>query len=113
MDATTHRTTIEIMSASEPVHTPKRGNVYNATRRAMHQATTDARFDTIDVKLDAVVAKIDDLGRRMDERFEQVDKRFDGVDRRFQKVEDRLLRLYQTLLAGGFAVIAALLATQL
>ena len=93
------------MAASDPAHTtPDRGNLYDATRQAMHEATTDAR-------LDAISAKIDDLSRQIDLRFEQVDKRFEQVDKRFEDLEGRFFRLQLTLIAGGFAVIATLIAS--
>jgi uncharacterized protein (DUF3084 family) len=102
------------MAASDPAHaTPDRGNLYDATSQAMHAAATDAR-------LDAITAKIDDLSRQIDARFEQVDRRFEQVDKRFEQVEnrlerldDRFFRLQQILIAGGFALIAAVLGTQL
>lgn len=79
------------MSANDPAHaTPDRGNVYDVTRQAMHAASTDAR-------LDAISAKIDDLSQR--------------VDKRFEHLEERFFRLQLTLIGGGFAVIATLIAT--
>jgi flagellar capping protein FliD len=100
------------MSANDPAHASsasRNRNVYDATMQAMHAGSTDA-------KLDALGEKIEDLGRRMDERFEQVDKRFEQFDKRFERLEDRFDRLQQTMMGGGFLIIAALIgviATQL
>ena len=100
------------MAASDPARaTPDRGNVYDATRQVMHEATTDARLDAISAKIDDLSRQIDKRFEQIDKRFEQVDKRFEQVDKRFEDLEGRFFRLQLTLIAGGFAVIATLIAT--
>lgn len=114
------------MAANDPIHaTPDGGNVYDATRQAMHEVSTDARFDivdarfeAVDAKFEAVDARFDAIDRRLDaivtkidELSRQIDKRFAQVDKHFEDLEGRFFRLQLTLIAGGFAVIATLIAT--
>ncbi len=57
----------------------------------------DRRFDEMDRRFEQV-----------DQRFAQIDQRFEQVDQRFADVNGRLDRLFQTLVAGLFVIIAAM-----
>ena len=72
----------------------------------------DQRFEAIDRRFEQIDQRFEAIDRRfeqMDQRFEAIDRRFEGIDRQFLELNLRLDRLFHTLLAGMFVVLAAMI----
>jgi hypothetical protein len=99
-------------------------------RMAWTDERLEERFDGIDRRFDTVDHRFDEVDRRFDEvdrKFEAVDRKFEVVDRRFDRVEGQIVatrvelkgeiavlqagltRVWISLVAGLFGVIAAIL----
>ena len=93
------------------ISTPKVGSfseqVWGELRERGHQ-----RFEQIDQRFEAIDRRFEAIDRRfeqIDQRFEGIDRRFEGIDRQFLELNLRLDRLFHTLLAGMFVVLAAMI----
>jgi archaellum component FlaC len=79
----------------------------------------EERFDGIDRRFDEVNRHFGEVDRRFDEvdrRFDEVDRKFEGVNHRFDRVESQIAvlqagfnRIWISIVAGLFGVIAAIL----
>ena len=69
---------------------------------------TRADIENLRQEMNRRFEQVDQRFEQIDRRFEQVDQRFEQIDRRFAAVNGRLDRLFQTLVAGLFVIIAAM-----
>ncbi len=83
-------------------------------RREMDQRfeAIDRRFEQMDQRFEAIDRRFEQMDQRfeaIDRRFGGIDRRFEGIDRQFLELNLRLDRLFHTLLAGMFVVLAAMI----
>ncbi|MEE8484959.1 MAG: hypothetical protein V3S38_00180 [Acidimicrobiia bacterium] len=69
-------------------------------------------YDPAEVATKAGIAELrtdaTNVESSQNDRFDRIDDRFDRLERRFDEMNKRLDRLFLTLVAGSFVVVAAM-----
>lgn len=69
----------------------------------------DQRFEAVDQRFDAVDKRFDTMERRMDNGFNRIDADLRAQNARFDALQRTMLQIGASMIAGMFAMFAALL----